>query len=124
MQIVTDSGTDVSLSVEERAALGVHIVPLVVTLDGQTYQEGVDINADSFYPLLAASDGLPITSQPSAGVLAEVYRKLAIGGYLLLGHSENLLGLETPFESCRLTDSLVYRKPARRGRRLDDGWGY
>ena len=68
MQIVTDSGTDVGLSAEERADLGIHIVPLVVTLDGKTYQEGVDINADSFYPLLAASDGLPITSQPSAGV--------------------------------------------------------
>ena len=37
MQIVTDSGTDVGLSAEERADLGIHIVPLVVTLDGKTY---------------------------------------------------------------------------------------
>ena len=78
MQIVTDSGTDVGLSAEERAELGIRIVPLVVTLDGKSYQEGVDINADSFYPLLAASDGLPITSQPSAGVFAETYRELAV----------------------------------------------
>ena len=78
MQIVTDSGTDVGLSAEERADLGIHIVPLVVTLDGKSYQEGVDIDADSFYPLLAASDSLPITSQPSAGVFAEIYRELAV----------------------------------------------
>lgn len=57
-------------------------------------------------------------------VLRGFYRKLAVGGYLLLGHSENLLGLETPFESKRLKEALVYRKPARaRGRRNDSDWG-
>lgn len=77
MQIVTDSGTDVRFTGEELDALGVHVVPLVVTLDGQTYREGVDITHGAFYKLLADSSSLPTTSQPSAGAFAEVYRALA-----------------------------------------------
>jgi DegV family protein with EDD domain len=77
VQIVTDSGTDVNPSAEERAALGIHVVPLVVTLDGVSYHEDVDIDADTFYAKLAATEGLPSTSQPAAGVLAQIYRELA-----------------------------------------------
>jgi len=77
MQIVTDSGTDVFLSSEQLAELAIHIVPLVVTLDGKSYHEGVDIEPGEFYDLLAATDALPTTSQPPAGSFAEIYRKLA-----------------------------------------------
>jgi DegV family protein with EDD domain len=77
MQIVTDSGTDVYLSAEERAELKIHLVPLVVTLDGKSYREGLDITAEAFYPLLEASGKLPTTSQPSAGDFAALYRTLA-----------------------------------------------
>ncbi len=77
MQIVTDSGTDINLSPEEQTALNVHVVPLVVTLDGHSYREGVDIDAETFYAKLAATDNLPTTSQPAAGALAQLYRSLA-----------------------------------------------
>lgn len=78
MQIVTDSGTDVNLTPEEKKALNVHIIPLVVTLDGNSYREGLDIQPADFYDLLDASDQMPTTSQPSAGYFAEVYRRLAV----------------------------------------------
>jgi DegV family protein with EDD domain len=78
MQIVTDSGSDVGLSPEELADLNIHIVPLVVTLDGVQYREGLDIKHVDFYPLLEASGSLPTTSQPSAGDFAQVYRELAV----------------------------------------------
>ena len=77
MQIVTDSGTDVCLSPDEMASLNIHVVPLVVTLEGASYREGVDIQPGEFYRLLAATDSLPITSQPSAGEFAGIYRRLA-----------------------------------------------
>jgi len=77
MQIVTDSGTDLCLSAEQVAELNIHVVPLVVTLEGKSYREGVDIQPGEFYRLLAATDSLPITSQPSAGDFAELYRRLA-----------------------------------------------
>jgi len=77
MQIVTDSGTDLLLSAERLSELNIHIVPLVVTLDGRSYREDVDIQPAEFYRLLAATDSLPVTSQPSAGDFAETYRCLA-----------------------------------------------
>lgn len=77
MQIVTDSGTDLCLPIVQAAGLKVHIVPLVVTLDGKSYREAIDIQSDEFYRLLAATNNLPVTSQPSSGTFAETYRRLA-----------------------------------------------
>lgn len=77
MQIVTDSGTDFQLSPEKMEGLEVHVVPLVVTLEGKSYREGLDIQTEEFYQLLDATDSLPVTSQPSVGTFAETYRKLA-----------------------------------------------
>jgi DegV family protein with EDD domain len=61
---------------EQMTELNIHIAPLVVTLDGKSYREDADIQPDEFYPLLAATDSLPTTSQPSAGDFAEIYRRL------------------------------------------------
>jgi len=77
MQIVTDSGTDLCLAPEQVAELNIHTVPLVVTLEGASYREGVDIQTEEFYRLLASTDSLPTTSQPSAGDFATIYRRLA-----------------------------------------------
>ena len=77
MQIVTDSGADYRMALEDEEDLDVHVVPLVVTLDGVSYREGLDIEPGAFYDLLEASGNLPTTSQPSAGDFAEVYRRLA-----------------------------------------------
>jgi DegV family protein with EDD domain len=59
------------------AELEVHTIPLVVTLDGKSYREAVDIQTEDFYKLLDATESLPVTSQPSAGDFAETYRRLA-----------------------------------------------
>ena len=77
MQIVTDSGTDVCLSREKLDELGIHVVPLIVTLEGESYREGLDIQPEAFYRLLEASDELPQTSQPSAGDFAQTYARIA-----------------------------------------------
>jgi DegV family protein with EDD domain len=77
MQIVTDSGCDLHLSEEEAADLGITIVPLSVTLEGNTYTEGPALNAKAFYALLEKTRGLPTTSQPPAGTFAEVYSGIA-----------------------------------------------
>jgi DegV family protein with EDD domain len=50
---------------------------LVVTLDGKSYREGLDIQPGEFYDLLDVSENMPVTSQPSAGDFADVYRRLA-----------------------------------------------
>ena len=43
-------------------------------------------------------------------VLEALYRRLRPGGYLLLGHAENLLTLTTQFTPVRLEKDLVYRR--------------
>jgi DegV family protein with EDD domain len=73
MRIVTDSGIDLLFPSERLAKLDIHVVPL----DGQSFRENVDIQSDEFYRLLAATDSLPTTSQPSVGDFAELYRQLA-----------------------------------------------
>ncbi len=77
MQIVTDSGTDLTLDAAQLAALNIHVVPLTVTLDGKAYREGLDIQTAEFYRLLDATKSLPTTSQPSSGEFASIYRRLA-----------------------------------------------
>ena len=44
-------------------------------------------------------------------VIETFHRKLARGGYLLLGHSESLVNLSTAFELVHLERDMVYRKP-------------
>jgi DegV family protein with EDD domain len=77
MHIVTDTGTDSILAMEPGENLPIQRVPLVVTLEGKSYREGVDIDPPEFYRLLQAADTLPTTSQPSTGEFVETYRQLA-----------------------------------------------
>jgi chemotaxis protein methyltransferase CheR len=39
------------------------------------------------------------------------YRKLAPGGYLLLGHAESLLNITTDFRLVHLKNDMVYQRP-------------
>ena len=77
--VVTDSTA--YLSPEEAAANNIHVVPIPVTLDGQTYREGVDISTSDFYEKMANSSSFPTTSQTPIGQLMEVYQGLADNGY-------------------------------------------
>jgi chemotaxis protein methyltransferase CheR len=45
-------------------------------------------------------------------VVRTFYERLAPGGYLLLGHSESLLGDPGPFEVVQLSEDIAYRKPS------------
>jgi len=47
-------------------------------------------------------------------VLRLLYEKLHPGGYLLLGHAENLIHLSADFELVHLENDLVYRRPPGR----------
>ena len=46
-------------------------------------------------------------------VLNTFHERLNAGGYLLLGHSESLLHMQTPFDIVQLTKDLVYQRPNR-----------
>jgi len=77
MQIVTDTGMDLYLPSEEMPTIPIHVVRHTITLEGKTYRSGEDITPEELYRLLEKTDAFPITSQPSAGDYAEMYRELA-----------------------------------------------
>jgi len=75
MKIVTDSATDTELLQESE--INIPVVPLRVKLGNEEFRDKIDLTADEFYALLEKTGKLPVTSQPSPGEFAEIYRKIA-----------------------------------------------
>lgn len=75
MQIVSDRAMDIAP--EQLQGFPVHLISLFLTLEGRTYESGVDIQPEDFYGLLERSASFPTTSQPSPGLFADLYRRLA-----------------------------------------------
>lgn len=75
MKIVTDCAAD--MSNEELEKLGIVQAPLFIQFpEGEV--NSADISADEFYNRLEAMrPQIPTTAQPSSGIFAELYRKLA-----------------------------------------------
>lgn len=78
IHIVTDSTVD--LQKEECEKYGLHVVPLTIQIDGETYIDGVDIQPNTFIEKMRHSAQLPKSSQPAAGVFKELYDKLGADG--------------------------------------------
>lgn len=57
------------------------VVPIPVVLDGQTYNEGVDISSADFYAKLNQSEHFPSTAQPAIGQMVELYENLGDQGF-------------------------------------------
>lgn len=72
--LVTDSTCDLPEKPEGDA--GVYRVPLGVSIDEQTFQDGVDLAPAAFYQRARRSSGLPKTSQPPVGVFKALYQRL------------------------------------------------
>ncbi len=75
MKIVTDSAAD--LKQDEIEAFGITVAPLYIQFpEGEV--NAAEISADDFYNRLEAMrPAIPTTAQPSSGIFAGTYRKLA-----------------------------------------------
>ena len=71
--IVTDSHS--SLSPAVAAELGVHVLPMPFTINGQDYFEGVTLTREEFFAHQRAGDEIG-TSQPAPGDVMELWDKL------------------------------------------------
>ncbi|WP_203248855.1 DegV family protein [Sporosarcina beigongshangi] len=76
--IVTDSTAE--LEKKDIEQYGIHIVPLTILINGQTYIDGVDIQPDKFAEMMKDSVELPKSSQPATGVFKELYDRLGEDG--------------------------------------------
>lgn len=63
IRIITDSTADLPL--DEAQAMGVRVIPMQLNMDGEVYQDGLDMAPEKFYEMLAQAKVLPTTSQPS-----------------------------------------------------------
>ena len=72
MKIVTDTST--LFSPEEGKALGITVLPLNVTIKGNSYKEYVNMHADEFIRIIKEGN-VPTSSQPSVGETMEVFEQ-------------------------------------------------
>jgi len=72
--IVTDGACSITPDQGER--FGLHIVPVYVIIEDQTYLAGVNLDTDEFYRLLRSSKNLPTTAQPTAQDFISLYTRL------------------------------------------------
>ena len=76
--IVTDSNS--GIFEEEGHTLGVHIVPMPVMIEEETYYEGKNLTHEMFYQMLLQHKEV-FTSQPSPGDVMDVWDQLLDDGY-------------------------------------------
>jgi DegV family protein with EDD domain len=75
VRIVTDSGADIPQDIAND--LGIIIVPLHIMFGQEDYLDEVSITKEQLYQRLGQKVAHPLTSTPSPGEIAQVYRNLA-----------------------------------------------
>ncbi|MGG2065846.1 DegV family protein [Bacillus sp. S14(2024)] len=139
IKIVTDSTADLSQDVIEK--YDIHVIPLSISVNGQTYLDRVDLQPDEFIEEMEKSEELPKTSQPAVGSFVELYDRLGEDGSEVLSiHLTNGLSGSvatassaatmtntkvTVVDSLLITHALGYQvieaaKMAQEGRSLED----
>ncbi|MEH7441571.1 DegV family protein [Bacillus sp. JJ1122] len=79
IKIVTDSTCDLSDDLIKK--MGITVVPLSISINGENYLDRVDITPKEFIEKMKASPELPKSSQPPVGEFLKVYDQLGSEGY-------------------------------------------
>ncbi len=74
----------------------IHVIPLILNWEGESYLDGIDITPTQFYERLPIAKEFPSTSQPSAGEFHDFFSKLA-------NNNESIIGI---FISSRLSGTV------------------
>lgn len=83
IKILTDSSAQ--LTPEEIEKYDITVVPLSVTVGGNTYLDGIEISRQEFVKKMSESAELPKTSQPSIGRLVDTINDLTSDGSEVIG---------------------------------------
>ena len=98
IRLISDSST--LYSIEEGKALPCDITPLCVTINGKTYREFEEIDAETFLGLIKAGY-IPSSSQPSMGELVELFEKYPEDEILVISMADGLSGTYQTAEAAR-----------------------
>ncbi len=71
--VITDSSASLPESLRQK--LDIHVIPLWLIWDNESFRDGVDIDPHSFYQRLKGSDTLPSSTQPSVEEFKEFILK-------------------------------------------------
>ena len=73
--IVVDSAASLPSGFAQRT--GIYVAPMTVTIDGESYRDGIDITSTEFYRRLRNSASPPTTSAPSVSAFLDCFRLAA-----------------------------------------------
>jgi DegV family protein with EDD domain len=106
MRIVTDCAADIPAG--ERIELGIIEAPLYIQFpDGEV--NSADLTPDEFYDRLEAMHpNIPSTAQPSSGIFAEIYHKIAGAAQVISIHVSS--GLSGTINSARMGAEQIKEK--------------
>jgi DegV family protein with EDD domain len=71
--VVTDSNSGITQ--QQSAALGLHVLPMPFTMDGEEYFEDINLTQEMFYEKLQ-NDAVIATSQPAPAAVTDLWDKL------------------------------------------------
>ncbi len=98
VRVVTDSTADLSRDVT--ADLKIDVIPLTISFGEESFRDGVDIDADTFYERLQREPELPKTSQPPPALFQHAYEHLISQGEVVSVHlSHKFSGTVTTAQS-------------------------
>ena len=72
--LTSDSTSDLSKELKEK--LNLHVVPLIVNIEGKEHKDGVDIDSDFIYDSVARTGVLPKTAALSIGEFTEFFNSV------------------------------------------------
>ncbi|GAX88938.1 DegV family protein [Effusibacillus lacus] len=101
---ITDSTS--GFTPEQAAEHNIHLIPLYVVFDNESFRDGMEITNEEFYARIDRGE-LPKTSQPSVGDFAELYKRIMDEGYkkgIAVLISANLSGT---LETARMAAEMV-----------------
>jgi len=102
--VMTDSGS--GLSQEEAASKGIYLIPLVVLIDGKSYNDGLDISTQDVYQALSDKK-YPKTSTPLYMNIENLLRTIQSDGYDSVIAIPLSAGLSSTHQSIRLAGDEV-----------------
>ena len=78
IKLLVDSCCDISQ--EEAKELGIRVIPILVSIDGEDYLDGINLSVDEFYEKLSTCKNLPKTSQINPYRYEEEFTKATENG--------------------------------------------
>ncbi len=108
IKISTDSTADIPNNFCEE--LNISVLPLTILVDDKEYRDGIDISKEEFYNILDTAVTLPVSSQVTSVLYAELFLETWKAGYTDLIHiSINSKGSGT-YQAAVITRDMFYEE--------------